>query len=114
VEAIVKLQIESKKDQAQKRILYLLDGELDVQQAKELRSKVSDELLEEPNWTYTLDLTRVSYLDSSGLGMLVYLKKEISRRNGKLSLTGLQESVANVFRLTRLDDFFELPPKAGA
>lgn len=110
----MKLQIESKKDTAQKRIQYLLDGELDVQQAKELRSKVTDELVEEADWFYILDMTRVSYLDSSGLGMLVYLKKEIQRRNGKLSLSGLQESVSNVFRLTRLDEFFELPPKAGA
>lgn len=109
----MKLQIESKIDTATKRRVYLLDGELDVQQAKELRSRLTDEL-EEGDWLYILDLTRVNYLDSSGLGMLVYLKKEIMKRGGKLSLTGLQESVANVFRLTRLDEFFELPPKAGA
>ena len=109
----MKLQIESKTDRKQKSVLYLLDGELDVQQAKELRSKVAEELIEEPEWTYILDMSRVSYLDSSGLGMLVYLKKEVSRRSGKLLLSGLQESVANVFRLTRLDEFFELPPKAG-
>ena len=109
----MKLDIESRIDKDQKRKVYLLDGELDVQQAKELRARVSEEIEDDKGWTYILVLTRVTYLDSSGLGMLVYLKKQIVGKAGTFSLTGLQESVANVFRLTRLDEFFDLPPKAG-
>jgi anti-anti-sigma factor len=51
-------------------------------------------------------MDRVSYLDSSGLGMLVYLKKELDRHDGKLIITHLHEPVLNVFKITKLDTFF--------
>jgi anti-sigma B factor antagonist len=53
-------------------------------------------------------MEKVAYLDSSGLGMLVYIKKEIGRHNGKLKILNLNEQVLNVFKLTKLDEFFEI------
>jgi len=108
------LKIDCRADPGKKRKTFLLEGELDVHQAKELRSRFLEELEDDTGWAYTLDMTAVSYLDSSGLGMLVYLKKEISRKDGELVIVSLRESVANVFRLTRLDEFFGIPPADGA
>ena len=107
----MKISIESTTDTERKQKSYLLDGELDVHQAKELRTRLLEDL-EDGGWQYILDMSHITYLDSSGLGMLVYLKKEIIRHGGRLTLTGLQDQVANVFCLTRLDEFFEIPPKA--
>ncbi|MBF0409595.1 MAG: STAS domain-containing protein [Candidatus Riflebacteria bacterium] len=101
------MKIDSRIEDKEKKKFFFLDGEFDIHQTKELRSRIMEEL-NDGDWSYIMDLRRVFYMDSSGLGMLVYLRKEINRRGGKLVIEGLNESVLNVFRMTRLDDFFEL------
>ena len=104
------MKIDHHIDAGQKAILFKVTGELDVHQAKVLRAAVQEVLRgeEEGAWSYEFDLGGVAYLDSSGLGMLVYLQKEITRRKGTMSLTQVQEAVAKVFEITKLDGFFTL------
>lgn len=94
-------------DTAGKSKIFTIQGELDVHNVKNLRSEVL-ESLEKGAWTYIIDMKSIDYLDSSGLGMLVFLKKEVLRNGGQLSIVNLQDSVLNVFKLTKLDDFFDL------
>jgi anti-sigma B factor antagonist len=54
-----------------------------------------------------LDLSEVSFLDSSGLGALVAAMKLIGPRR-RLELAALQASVERVFRLTRMDTVFTI------
>jgi anti-sigma B factor antagonist len=102
------MKIECQTDNASKKRVYCLEGELDVHQVKILKNHLLDDLKNAPEDAYVLNLAKVGYLDSSGLGMLVYLKKEIGRNGGSFSLTNLNEQVRNVFRLTKLEDFFGL------
>lgn len=102
----MKIQCQSENDK--KLRTYFLDGELDVHQVKILKNCLLEDLKGNEDWKFVLDLDMVGYLDSSGLGMLVYLKKEIGRSGGSLSLLNLREQVRNVFRLTKLEDFFGL------
>lgn len=50
-----------------------------------------------------LDLSRVVFVDSSGLGAIIASMKQLGA-NRHLELAGLQPAVAKVFRLTRLDE----------
>ncbi|MBU1106514.1 MAG: STAS domain-containing protein [Candidatus Riflebacteria bacterium] len=101
------MKIDCQIDTEKKVKVFYVDGELDVHHVKSLKSEIMDSI-ESTGWTYELNMDKVAYLDSSGLGMLVYLKKEITRHNGKLRIVKLNEPVLNVFKLTKLDDFFEL------
>ncbi|HNW33332.1 MAG TPA: STAS domain-containing protein [Candidatus Ozemobacteraceae bacterium] len=101
------MKIEFQVNAVSQRKTFILDGELDVHQAKTLKSVVM-EAIEEGVWTYVIEMGRVGYIDSSGLGMLVYLKKEILRNQGRLVISKPTEAVLNVFRLTKLNEFFEL------
>ncbi|EKD84298.1 MAG: anti-sigma factor antagonist [uncultured bacterium] len=101
------MKIDCQIDAEKKVKVFYVDGELDVHHVKSLKSEIMDSI-ESTGWTYELNMDKVAYLDSSGLGMLVYLKKEITRHNGKLRIVKLHEPVLNVFKLTKLDDFFEL------
>lgn len=101
------MKIERKRDDANKQKVFFIDGELDVHHVKNLKAEILEEL-EPPGWVYELNMDKVTYLDSSGLGMLVYLKKEIVKHEGRLVITNLHEPVLNVFKLTKLDSFFEI------
>lgn len=54
-----------------------------------------------------LDLTRVGFLDSSGLGAVVAAYKQIGP-DRKLELAGLTPTVDKVFKLTRMDSVFTI------
>jgi anti-sigma B factor antagonist len=54
-----------------------------------------------------LDLTDVSYLDSSGLGALVSIYLSAKRQNCELKLINLNRRLKELFSLTRLASVFE-------
>lgn len=60
-----------------------------------------------------LDLTQVTFLDSSGLGAVVAAMKHLDP-GCRLELAGLTPTVAKVFRLTRMDTVFTIHPTVGA
>lgn len=60
-----------------------------------------------------LDLAAVKFLDSSGLGALVAARK-LAGPGRSFELAGLQESVARVFRLTRMDTVFAIHADVAA
>ena len=54
-----------------------------------------------------LDLSRVSFVDSSGLGAIIAAMKQLGSER-TLELAALQPPVAKVFRLTRLDEIVKV------
>jgi anti-sigma B factor antagonist len=54
-----------------------------------------------------LDLTNVSYMDSSGLGTIVGLYFSAKRQNSRLKLVNLNQRLKELFRLTNLASVFE-------
>lgn len=56
---------------------------------------------------YVLDLSSVTFVDSSGIGAIVGFMKYLGH-NRRLELCGLSPSVRKVFRLTRLDKVFTI------
>jgi len=60
-----------------------------------------------------LDVAKVEFLDSSGLGAVVAAMKQLGTHR-KLELAGLTPTVEKVFRLTRMDTVFTIHANAGA
>ena len=54
-----------------------------------------------------LDLTNVSYMDSSGLGALVSIYLTAKRQECELKLINLNQRLKELFRLTKLAAIFE-------
>ena len=55
--------------------------------------------------TVLLDLTNVTYMDSSGLGAIVGLYVSAKAVKGRLKLINLNEHLKEIFSLTRLGQF---------
>ena len=54
-----------------------------------------------------LDLGGVSYVDSSGLGELVYVYASVKNKGGALKLVGVTKRINDLFTLTKLLTVFE-------
>lgn len=84
-----------------------LRGEVDLRTSPQLRSLFLD-LLDEKPARIILDLAGVSYVDSSGVGTIVELKRRALRTESKVVLVGLRPRVHSLFEITRLDKFFTI------
>jgi anti-sigma B factor antagonist len=84
-----------------------LTGEVDLRTSPQLRARFL-ELIEERPRRIILDLTNVDYIDSSGVGTVVELKRRAMRNESKVVLVGLQRRVRSLFEITRLDKFFTI------
>ena len=68
------------------------------------------------NRTLVLDLSEVTFIDSSGLGALIASLKVIGNE-GELVLCGVRDTVASMFKLTRMNKVFRMfqnPEEAAA
>jgi anti-anti-sigma factor len=58
-----------------------------------------------------IDLSAVRFIDSSGVGLMVRLRKQAKRQDIDLAFVGAPEAVRSVVRLLRLEEFL-LQPKS--
>jgi anti-sigma B factor antagonist len=82
-------------------------GELDLSTSDELRSALDGAFDTEPP-RVAVDLTGVTFMDSSSLGVLVATLERARERDGELRLVGVQGSPAKVIALTGLDSAFTI------
>lgn len=97
------LNLETVKGPAE--ILVRCTGRITSSTSGALQATVRS-LLPETN-RVVLDLTDVSYLDSSGLGALVSLYVSAKRQHCELRLINLNQRLKQLFRLTKLASVFE-------
>lgn len=84
-----------------------VDGQLIVGNRQELKDLVLH-ALEGGARNFAVDFAKTSYIDSSGLGVLVSLSKKIREAGGDLRLAGLNEDLQTLFELTKLDTLFQI------
>ena len=74
-------------------------------------SLLRDDLLDIMNQGVTdlrMDLSGLTYIDSSGLGTLVTINKRTKEKNGRLVLIGAQGLPLDLIKRTRLDKVFNI------
>ncbi|GAB4263275.1 MAG: STAS domain-containing protein [Pararhodobacter sp.] len=91
-------------------VVAINDSRIDAAVAIEFKEAVRA-ACEAPGSPVILDLSRVGFLDSSGLGAVVAVMKLLGP-DRPLELAGLTDPVAKVFRLTRMDRIFTIHPAA--
>lgn len=55
-----------------------------------------------------LDFTGVKYLSSAALGKLITLRRKVDQVGGKLALCEIAPETMDVFKIAKLDDYFEI------
>jgi anti-sigma B factor antagonist len=94
-------------------VLLLQEERIDAHNSGELKAFVLD-LLEKGEIKIVVQLEKVRFIDSSGLGALLSGHKNAESKSGQFSLVGLQPQVLSMFELTRLNRVFEIYPDMDA
>ncbi len=86
-------------------IVFTFKGQLDAFSEKQFKTYVTNNLNNE--LPFVIDLTKIDFLDSSGLGALVQTAKECKKFKLGFSIVG-NSRVAQTIKLVRLGDFLNL------
>ncbi len=104
----LKIAVEEKDD----AMVLRLDGEVDVYTAPKLKSRLID-LVDQGKFKIVVDLEKVAFMDSSGLGVLVGGLKRVRSHDGSISLICSQENILKIFRITGLVKIFPIFDNEG-
>jgi len=88
-------------------IVLALKGRLDLASGTELKKTLKTTLDDNKNSIH-LNLEEVEFINSSGLGSLVSIMKEVRLLKGRLTLSNLASYVEEIFEITQLSHIFEI------
>ncbi|HOZ71401.1 MAG TPA: anti-sigma factor antagonist [Spirochaetia bacterium] len=88
---------------------YIIDvnGEMDLYNSYKLKELVM-KMLEKKVERFIINLENVDYIDSSGIGALIYICSTIKKMSLKLIITNIHGSVKKVIELTKLMGYFPI------
>jgi anti-sigma B factor antagonist len=75
--------------------------------ASSLNSQIH-ELLGQGKKTVVLDLSKVQFINSSGLGLLIGTVNAVRTAGGSLKVAGASEKIRTIIKITKLEGLFEL------
>lgn len=84
-----------------------LKGRLDLATGSALKEQIKKQFEKEKTAVH-LNLSEVEFINSSGLGALVSIMKEVRLRKGRLTLSNLASYVQEIFEITQLSHIFEI------
>jgi len=84
-----------------------LRGEIDVYTAPRLRQAIID-LVDGGAPRVVVDMEKVDFLDSTGLGVLVGGLKRVKLKDGSLSIVTTQDKILKIFDITGLNKVFDI------
>jgi anti-sigma B factor antagonist len=90
-----------------------LEGEIDLHVSPRVAAALGAMIEQKPE-RLVVDLSAVSYIDSSGLAVLIEGMQNVEAYGGKFVLAGLQEKVRPIFEMARLDQVFIIFPHVDA
>jgi len=85
-----------------------ITGDLDGSTAPNVQAEIIP--LVTPEAKLILDLSKVGYMSSSGLRMLLVTYRMITGKSGKVILVGLSEEIQDTMSMTGFLDFFTYLP----
>lgn len=83
-------------------VVLLPKGNLVASETTFLTSQV-EKLLEKKNRCILLDMSRIGFMDSSGLGSIIAANKLVACTGGVFACAALQEGARKIFQITRAD-----------
>lgn len=101
------MNINVKINQSIDCIEVLVSGEIDAFTAPRLREMVTP-LANQDHVQMVIDLSGVSFMDSTGLGVVVGLFKTVKVHNGTFKIVGLSSRLKRLFDITGLTEIIQI------
>lgn len=88
--------------------IVTIQGKVNFEVTAQLRDVIRDTVAQEQPKLLVINLEGVSFIDSSGLGLLVAARNSVDKNSGKLHLCSLPAQVKKTFDQTNLTNYFSI------
>jgi anti-sigma B factor antagonist len=89
--------------------VFAPEGAIDLHVSPEIRAALLEMIDEKPK-RLVVDMSRVPYVDSSGIAALILARQSLDENGGRFILAAAQEPVRLILATARLDQYFEMAP----
>jgi anti-sigma B factor antagonist/stage II sporulation protein AA (anti-sigma F factor antagonist) len=96
-------------EEIDQKIILRIEGRLDAMASPVLERKIGA-LIDENRLSLLLDFTRVSYLSSAGMRVLLSASKKLKAKKGSMVLFSLQEEVEEILKMAGFDKILHICP----
>ena len=79
-----------------------------IYDTEEVVKKELDKIVNENNKKIVFNLSDLTYINSSGLGLLINVLKQVRASNGDIKLSNLRPELSELFRITSLNSVFKI------
>jgi anti-sigma B factor antagonist len=90
-----------------------LEGEIDLHESPNVRESLRP-LIDNKAPRVYVDMAEVTYIDSSGLAVLIDAMQRIANYGGKFGLVGIRPAIRTILEIARLDQVFRVYPDRAA
>lgn len=90
------------------KLTIILTGEIDHHRAKEYILAITAKIEAYSPRICVLDFADVTFMDSSGIAVVINALRQMNKMEGKLILSGIQKQPEKVFRTSGLDKLVEI------
>ncbi|MBU2899289.1 STAS domain-containing protein [Vibrio hepatarius] len=98
------MSVESEIDTSAKHITIVIEGAFGFSLVQDFRRCYSDK----KNYRFTIDLRKVDYIDSAGLGMLLNMHNYLEQDDGMIRITNTLPQVRKILSISRFDKKFAI------
>ena len=98
------MSVEAEVDSNSKQVTILIEWAFGFNLVQEFRRCYSDK----KDFRFTIDLRKVDYIDSAGLGMLLNKHKYIEQDDGMIRITNTLPQVRKILTISRFDKKFSI------
>jgi anti-sigma B factor antagonist len=92
----------------QDNIVVAIKGDIDLKNSPDLRNALIGLIKDKMPARLILDLSSVTYMDSSAIAVLVEMLQKLKKAGGKVCLIHVQPRVKGLLEIARLDTIFVL------
>jgi anti-sigma B factor antagonist len=79
-----------------------------IYDTEEIVKKELDRIIKSKQKKIVFNLSELTYINSSGLGLLINVLKQVRANNGDIKLSNLRPELNELFRITSLNSVFDI------
>jgi len=89
-------------------LVVMIEGEIDHHTASRVRERIDNKFLMEPVKNMILDLSRVTFMDSAGIGLILGRMNRVTSIGGKVTLRLGHPEIQRLLRMSKLEALVDL------
>lgn len=97
-----------KYSQKENFIVIYLESAFDLGTSPQIQKDISSLISQFPDYDIILNMSGVEYMNSAGLGVLIFITKRLEKINRSLKITNLNTSIKKVIQLLEADDIINI------